>query len=158
VPRRPLVLLAAAGLALASHARGEPREARTAVASTPALERDVFELVNRRRRTQGLRPLALDEQVSRQARRHSQAMAAGTRRLGHRGFDDRVAALRRVTACDRAGENVALGRGRAVVAVRSWVDSPGHRRNIDGRYDSTGVGVARTRAGEVYITQIFCGR
>src|SRR5262245_40961138 len=126
-----------------------------------ALEREVFELVNRYRRGHSLPGLELDERISREARRHSAAMAAGSRRLGHAGFDDRVDALRRVTRCRRSAENVAFNRGHrepAAHAVRGWLGSRGHRQNIEGRYEATGIGVVVNAAGEVYLTQIFVGR
>jgi uncharacterized protein YkwD len=38
------------------------------------------------------------------------------------------------------------------------VAPPGHRKNIEGPYEVTGIGVARNAQGEVYFTQIFVGR
>jgi uncharacterized protein YkwD len=43
-----------------------------------------------------------------------------------------------------AGENIAFGTGsfatpRAI--FRAWIGSPGHRRNILGRYDDIGIGL-----------------
>jgi len=128
---------------------------------TAALERAVFALVNRHRRSLGLRPLADDSAITRQARLHSAAMAGGKTPLGHSGFDDRVTTLRRVLAARRTAENVAFNQGHrdpAEVAVRGWLASPGHRENIEGPYELTGVGVASNAKGEVYFTQIFVGR
>jgi len=126
-----------------------------------ALEQAVVALVNRHRRTRGLPPLTADARIGHQARLHSAAMAAGRTPLGHGGFADRVAALRRVMACRRTAENVAFNQGHrdpAAVAVRGWLTSRGHRENIEGAYELTGVGVASNAAGEVYFTQIFVGR
>jgi uncharacterized protein YkwD len=42
--------------------------------------------------------------------------------------------------------------------VREWMASPGHREKILQKlYSRTGVGVALTNNGQVYITQVFCG-
>ena len=128
---------------------------------TASLERTVSALVNRHRRSVGLRPLADDPTITRQARLHSAAMAAGKTPPGHAGFDDRVATLRRVMAARRTAENVAFNQGHrdpAAVAVRGWLASRGHRQNIEGPYELTGVGVASNAKGEVYFTQIFVGR
>jgi uncharacterized protein YkwD len=87
-------------------------------------------------------------------------MAAGKTPLGHAGFDDRVRALRAVLAFRGSAENVAVNRGHrdpAAEAVRGWIASRGHRRNIEGPYARTGVGVASNAKGEVYFTQIFVG-
>jgi uncharacterized protein YkwD len=41
-------------------------------------------------------------------------------------------------------------------AVRVWMDSPEHRRNIlDRQFNGTGIGVAQTRGRRIYITQVF---
>jgi uncharacterized protein YkwD len=96
-----------------------------------------------------------------QARLHSAAMAAGRTSLGHAGFDDRVAALRRVMTFQRTAENVAFNQGHrepAAEAVRGWLTSRAHRENIEGPYELTGVGVVSNAKGEVYFTQIFVGR
>lgn len=153
-------MLVAAGcvLVLASPVRAETAARRPGPTAT--LEREAFELVNRHRRARGLPPLVLDPRISREARRHSEAMAAHATPVGHDGFDDRVAALRRDMSFRRSAENVALNRGYrqpATMALRGWLDSPGHRRNIEGSYAVTGVGVAATREGEIYFTQIFVG-
>jgi uncharacterized protein YkwD len=126
-----------------------------------ALERAVSALVNHHRRSLGLPPLTEDATITRQARLHSAAMAAGRTPPGHAGFADRVATLRRVMAARRTAENVAFNQGHrdpAAVAVRGWLASPGHRENIEGPYELTGVGVASNAKGEVYFTQIFVGR
>jgi uncharacterized protein YkwD len=117
--------------------------------------------VNRHRRARGRPALGSDARIAEQARLHSAAMAAGRTPLGHRGFDDRVAALHRVMTCRRTAENVAFNQGHrdpAAEAVRGWLGSRGHRENIEGPYELTGVGVASNAAGEVFFTQIFVGR
>ena len=167
-PRRLLALvglLALTGCASSIAAGTPPATRRGATSARPstsaALERDVFDLVNRHRRARGLPLLALDAHISRAARAHSAAMAAGSVPLGHGGFDDRIDALRHVMSCRHSAENVAFNRGHrspASQAVRGWLASRGHRQNIEGRYDATGVGVAVNAAGEVYLTQIFVGR
>jgi uncharacterized protein YkwD len=160
---RPPALAVVGVLALVACA-SPLRSAGDAVHPTPraaSLERQVFELVNRHRRAQALPSLDLDARISREARRHSAAMAAGSIRPGHAGFDDRIAALRRVMPCRSSAENVASNTGYespASAAVRGWLASRGHRANIEGPYDATGVGVAVTSSGTVYLTQIFVGR
>jgi uncharacterized protein YkwD len=149
-------------LNVAAAAAAEARDGSTPVSvSASAVEREVFDLVNRHRRKRGLPSLVLDSRISRQARLHSVAMAAGSRRFGHDGYEQRVPALRRATSCGDSAENVAVTwrvRAPSPSAVRDWLASRGHRRNIEGRYESTGIGVASNRAGEVYFTQIFLGR
>lgn len=129
--------------------------------SDAALAREVHELVNRYRRERGLAALTLDARISEQARRHSVAMATGKARVGHQGFEDRIRALRQVMTVGWSAENAGMNEGYAAPArqmMAGWLASPAHRVNIEGRYDSTGIGVARNRAGRIYFTQIFIER
>jgi uncharacterized protein YkwD len=154
--------LAAAGCAawrgVAAPAERSAPAAMPATASMAALERAVLDRVNEHRRARGLPALTFDARIAAEARRHSQAMAAGTRPGGHAGFDDRLAAIRRVMPVRESAENVAYNKGHArpaSEAVRGWLGSRGHRSNIEGPWSTTGVGVARNAAGEFYFTQIF---
>ena len=158
--RRSLLPLVSAvlGLACATAGRGAPPARPTAGAA--GLEQAVHDLVNRHRAARHLASLTLDPRMSQQARLHSIAMAAGRTPFGHAGFDDRVKALRAARPCPRVGENVASNLGHrdpAAEAVRGWLESPAHRDNIEGPYDRTGVGIARSASGEVFFTQLFCG-
>jgi len=139
-----------------------PSKAGRFGATDAGLEHEVFDLVNRHRTARGLPALVLDPRIGREARRHSAAMATGSTPFGHAGFPDRVAALRRVMSCRLSAENISSSQGYrnpAPEVVRGWLASSGHRSNIeDGRYDATGIGVARSATGKAYFTQIFVGR
>jgi uncharacterized protein YkwD len=129
---------------------------------TPQIEADVHRLVNDYRRGRGLEPLVMDQRISMIAREHSQAMAAGRRELGHEGFDARAAAVRQLgIAYLRFAENVGMNnypaREAAREAVQGWIDSSGHRQNILGDFQMTGIGVAAGPDGRYYFTQLFVG-
>jgi uncharacterized protein YkwD len=132
-----------------------------AAVATSSLEHTVVDLVNRHRRERGLPALVPDDRIGDRARLHSVAMAAGKTPFGHAGFDDRVRALRALLKFQASAENVAMNQGHrdpAAEAVRGWIASRGHRKNIEGPYQRTGVGVASNPKGEVYFTQLFVGR
>jgi len=151
--------ITAAGDALTRE--GRPSEAGRVGATDAGLEREILDLVNRHRTARGLPALVLDPRIAREARRHSAAMATGSRPFGHGGFPDRVAALRPVMSCRSSAENISSSQGYldpAPDVVRGWLASSGHRSNIEGHYDATGIGVARSATGKVYFTQIFIGR
>ncbi len=123
-----------------------------------ALEQAVNDQVNDYRATQGKPLLRLDSRISDQARSHSQDMASGASTFGHQGFDQRVQAIAKVIPYRAAAENVAYNQGYAepvTQAVQGWLKSTGHRQNIEGQYDLTGIGVANNGKGEYYFTQIF---
>jgi uncharacterized protein YkwD len=42
----------------------------------------------------------------------------------------------------RVGENLAMGQRAARVVVDQWMGSPGHRANILGSFDDTGIAIA----------------
>jgi uncharacterized protein YkwD len=123
------------------------------------VEAEVHALVNRHRAGVGLPPLAYDERVADVARRHSEAMATSRRPFSHEGFDERATAVTRFLPLRSMAENVAYDSRSAVAAetVGGWIRSPVHLRNIEGPYDVTGVGVARSGTGAYYFTQLFVG-
>ncbi|MEB3181224.1 MAG: CAP domain-containing protein, partial [Nostocaceae cyanobacterium] len=126
--------------------------------SDAQLEQAVFSQINQHRQSKGLAPLTLNATVSNQARQHSQNMAGGKVPFGHDGFEQRITTIRKEITVVSAGENVAFNRGASdpvKQAVTGWLNSPGHRRNIEGNFNLTGIGVSRNSKGEIYFTQIF---
>ncbi|NOT53407.1 MAG: CAP domain-containing protein [Deltaproteobacteria bacterium] len=127
--------------------------------SLTALEREVHALVNEHRQDLGLRPLAYDGEIARHARRHSQEMAGGRGSVDHDGAEERRAALSRRMEFNGFAENVAMNNSAtsrtAEVTVRGWLKSAGHRRNMEGDFTLTGIGVARSDTGSYFFTQIF---
>ncbi|MBD6618364.1 CAP domain-containing protein [Komarekiella sp. 'clone 1'] len=128
----------------------------TTTFKTTALEKSVFDQINRYRAAKGLPKLTLNANITKQARIHSQNMANGKVPFSHQGFERRVKAIPLIY--NSAAENVAFNQGYsnpAAEAVTGWVDSPGHLKNLKGNYNITGIGVAANQQGEVYLTQIF---
>lgn len=123
-----------------------------------SLEQAVHTQINQYRASKRLPALTLDPRISEQARVHSQAMANKRVAFGHQGFEQRVQTLGRSISYQGAAENVAYNQGYsdpATQAVKGWIKSPGHRTNIEGQYNRTGIGIARNAKGEYYFTQIF---
>jgi uncharacterized protein YkwD len=53
-------------------------------------------------------------------------------------------------------ENVAYGQSTPSEVVRTWMNSPGHRKNILASNRNTiGVGLAYSANGRPYWTQVF---
>jgi len=124
----------------------------------PALEREVHEAVNAYRVSIGRSALVLDEQVSAVARGRSREIAEGRSKFGHTGFTDRVEAVAQTLILRAMSENLYRGTGAdgfATRAMRSWLTSGGHKKNLEGDHNITGVGVAESPEGEVIITQIY---
>jgi uncharacterized protein YkwD len=118
------------------------------------LEREVYARVNAHRASRHRSPLGWSDVVAEQARLHSREMLRRGGRLSHNGFKERVAIIKRTYPWTRAAENVAVSRTAGGVVER-WLKKRGHRSNIEGDYDLTGVGAAIAPNGTVYFTQIF---
>ena len=148
-------LLAALLLALASAGTEDAEVLRD-------LEGAVFAAVNGHRRVAGLPDLSPSGEVARVARGHSQAMAAGRAGFGHDGFDERTATIRSRMPLSSAAENVSKHTRPLTqvpdAALAIWLESRQHRQNIEGHYDTSGVGAARDEAGTIFLTQIFVAR
>lgn len=123
-----------------------------------ALERQVHELVNQHRTAIGLEPLLYSEEVAAVARQHSRNMAKGFVGHGHEGAEERGRSLSSIIPYSEFGENVGGNTHNAAstaqAAVTGWLNSPGHRANIEGQFDTTGIGVARG-SSTFFFTQIF---
>ena len=107
----------------------------------------------------GRAALAIAGTVAASAREHSQAMARGAVPSGRDGFERRAEAISVVPATGGLAEKVACDPGPEGGMVRrvadGWPRSRRHRRNIEGEFHATGVGVAAAPGGRHYVTQIF---
>jgi uncharacterized protein YkwD len=116
---------------------------------------DIYKYVNEDRKEKGLPLLKMNEMESSLAYKHSRDMASGKVRFGHDGFNSRAKAIQKALGSSMIGENVASGQMTAREVVEGWLNSPGHKRNIEGNFTLTGIGYARDRKGNIYFTQIF---
>jgi uncharacterized protein YkwD len=120
-----------------------------------ALNTEILQYVNEDRKDHGLKPLQLNTLESSLALKHSQDMASGKVKFGHDGFNSRAKTIQKALGSTEIGENVASGPMTAREVVDGWLNSPGHKKNIEGNFTLTGIGYARDKKGDVYFTQIF---
>ena len=124
--------------------------------SDPTTKR-IYERLNEFRSRLNLPQLHYDPIVAAIAQEHSADMAA-SRHLSHDGFPQRFLTLTKTDTTKTAGENVAFNFGfnaPADEAIRGWLLSEHHLKNIIGKFDATGIGIARASNGEIYFTQLF---
>lgn len=120
------------------------------------MDREIIGYVNAYRKQKGLSPLILLPTAAIEAKRHSVEMASKKLAFGHAGFDHRAAIIdRALKGTSSTGENVAYGRMTAFEVLTTWLKSKGHRENIEGDFNYTGVGVAKDSQGVIYYTQLF---
>ncbi len=116
----------------------------------------VLDEVNRYRLSKKLNKLTLNDAISKEARQHSLDMAEKKMKFGHQDFDKRITHIkRRIPDFGGGAENIACFKLPPTQVVQKWLTSRGHRRNIEGRYNKTGVGIVKDAKGWIYYTQIF---
>lgn len=135
-----------------STTRPAPTTAPRPVAAGPVAE--VVALTNRARAAAGCGALTTDARITRAAQGHSDDMAVRDYfdhdSLDGRGFADRIAAAGYPSP---GAENIARGQRTPAAVVEAWLNSPGHRRNIeDCSLTTIGVGLA---TDGYYWTQDF---
>ena len=122
----------------------------------PGLEDQILTLINQHRKAKGLPALASNPVIEVEARRHTMAMASHRSPFGHDGFSYRSKVITsKVPGVSATAENVAYGSQSAKEVVDGWLKSPGHKKNIEGKFRLTGIGVARDEKSVLYFTQIF---
>lgn len=122
----------------------------------PALEDQILSLVNQHRKSKGLPALENNPVIEVEARRHTVSMASHKTPFGHNGFSYRAKVISsKIPGIKATAENVAFGSKTAKEVVDGWLKSPGHKKNIEGKFRLTGIGVARDEQSVLYFTQIF---
>ncbi len=119
------------------------------------LNEEILSLVNEHRRSNGLNDLLPNDICDLEALTHSRNMADGSVEFGHNGSDLRFNRIEAETGAIAFGENVAWGQTDAASVMESWLESEGHRKNIEGQFTHMGIGVASSNNGPLFFTQIF---
>ncbi|MEX2283556.1 MAG: CAP domain-containing protein [Gemmatimonadota bacterium] len=133
---------------------GRPAAPVTQPRDEPVAIRNFAELVNQHRKKIGCPALSWDDQIAAVAQAHSDDMVrnnffAHKNPRGQDAFDRLTIARIRYSA---AAENIAYGQPTPGEVLTGWLNSPGHRRNIDNcRYTRHGVGLAGTRWTHVFV-------
>ena len=121
-----------------------------------SIELEMIELINKHRESIGLNSLSVLNEANEISRDHSSFMAFNFRGLTHEGFTSRINEIDASTDTKvyRAGENVAYNDSIRK-AHKALLNSPGHRKNIEGTYSHLGLGVTIDENDRIYVTQIF---
>ena len=129
-------------------------------ASLTADEKEVFNLINQQRASNGLPALKIDNELQRVARIKAQDMV-DKNYFSHNSPTygspfDMMKSFK--ISYKTAGENIA-GNNNNSAAVTAWMNSPGHKANIlNSSFNYTGVGVVNgSKYGKIYV-QMFIGK
>ncbi|MDT0185719.1 CAP domain-containing protein [Microbacterium oleivorans] len=150
--RSAIALTAVLALSL-SVAPAASASAATSVSCTgttqAAVQKRVLADVNAARKAKGKKPLTLNASMSKVAVAWSTKQAAANRMSHNPKYSSQIPA-----GWTRAAENVAFGYTPAKVTP-AWMKSTGHRANILGSYNRIGIGVACSKRGLPFYTQVF---
>jgi uncharacterized protein YkwD len=142
MPRRFAALCLYLALATVSVAEPPPPRGTEPAAEDPVIA-ELVEAHNKERAKEGLAPLKSDPKLRQAALAHARDMAEHGK-MAHEGSDGSTPAQRAERQGYRyvnTGENVAHGQETVESVMRSWMNSPGHRKNILG--DFSEIGAAR---------------
>ena len=123
-------------------------------------ELEVFNLINQKRVTNGLKALSIDKETVVVARDKAKDMVYNNY-FSHTAptYGSPFDMLKKYgVSYKTAGENLA-GNSSNAKAVEAWMNSEGHRANIlNSSYNYTGIGVVSSnKYGKIYV-QMFIGR
>jgi uncharacterized protein YkwD len=125
-----------------------------AVPTPPAESSPLYGLVNGARAGAGLDLLFIDTEAERIAQSWAEEMA----RSGDFRHNPNVAGHLSAPWFSY-GENIAWGYDSEAAVHRAWMDSPGHRRNIENpAFTALGVGLAHNGQGRPYWVEVFVDR
>ena len=119
-----------------------------------AIELDVLELVNAYRDQKGLSQLQFLDESSVQAAAHNRHMIENNE-VCHDFFGSRYQALVEQVNAKAVSENVGFGYRTAEAVVNAWINSDGHRKNLEGNHTHFGISVKESEDGKYYFTNIF---
>jgi uncharacterized protein YkwD len=116
----------------------------------------ILKLINEHRASLKLPALQLLDELNTEAQQHSDKMASGSVGFGHTGFGDRYNRIsKKVKGVNGIAENVAYGDITTEEIVDGWLNSLGHKKNIEGDFNYTGIGIGQRKDGVYFYTQIF---
>ncbi len=166
---RTLAVLALAAAVAAGTLGSSTRDAVAAGDCTPAadwpaqradLAQQTMQLVNQHRASLGLRQLVVSPALQASAEWKARHMA----KYLYMAHSDPAPPVARDTAARMAacgvsggwGENIAYGYPTAQSVVTGWLNSPGHRANIEnGTFAAIGSGAAVGSSGQIYWAHTF---
>ena len=115
-------------------------------------------LINNYRASIGLNTLEVINHISYKSEEHNIYMI-DNKVVNHDYFQDRTNNLIQLLQASRVGENVAYNYQSAEGVLAAWLNSPGHKANLEGDYTHMGVSVSSDPiTGKKYYTNMFMKR
>ena len=119
-----------------------------------AVEAALLEVVNTHRVALGYNALEFSQVAYEYANSHNDYMIAKGG-LSHDHFSSRASNIAAEANAEFVSENVAKDYPTAEQAFQGWLDSPNHRKTMEGEFTHTAVSVKKDPQGNYYYTQLF---
>lgn len=129
-------------------------ESTLVITETKAIETQILNLINQHRISIGLNKLEILPIIKAVAHKHNIEMIEANK-LSHNGFVERAEYLIYTTCSSNVAENLAYNYTTANSVFIAWMNSPGHRKNIEGDFTYFEISVDENKVGKNYITNIF---
>ncbi len=118
-------------------------------------ELETMKLINDYRVSVGLNTLQKINHISYKSEQHDQYMIANNV-VNHNDFVARSENIINVLGAKKVGENIAYNYSSPQAAFNAWLNSPGHKENIEGNFTHFGIAIREnTTTGKKYYTNIF---
>lgn len=118
------------------------------------VEQELLGIVNTHRISMGYTALQFSIVAYDYANTHTDYMIAKGG-LSHDNFSARASNIAAEVNAEYVAENVAKDYPTAIEAFDSWMNSPNHRKTMEGDFTHTAVSVKKDAAGKFYFTQLF---
>lgn len=118
-------------------------------------ELDLADKINDYRESIGLNRLELINHVSFKSEEHNEYMISH-QVVNHDQFEERAHNIMEVVGAVKVNENIAYNFQAPSGALNAWLNSPGHKANIEGNFTHFGISVTvDEETGKKYYTNIF---
>ena len=118
-------------------------------------ETKLVTLINDYRTSKGLNTLQVVNHISFKSQEHNEYMIDNNV-VNHDYFEQRSNNIIKVLGAERVGENIAYNYTSAQSAMQAWLNSSGHKANIEGDYTHIGISVSVDPVtGSKYYTNMF---
>ncbi len=113
------------------------------------------DVINEYRVSQGMNPLQIINHISYKSEEHNEYMIENNV-VSHAYFTERANNIIEVLGAVKVGENIAYNFSTPSSALHAWLNSPGHKANLDGDYTHFGISISiNPETGKKYYTNIF---
>jgi uncharacterized protein YkwD len=134
--------------------KAESYNSNLVIPQPKSIEIEILELINDHRLNLGLMPLSDMGIIKSQAYNHTTYMLQQNS-ISHDNFFIRKSFLQNNAGADLVSENVAYGYTNAESLVNAWLNSEGHRANIEGNFTNFDISAEQDSEGNWYYTNIF---